>query len=186
MSAQVSRRPFSVAEYDQIVESGILREGDRVELIEGEILAMSPIGRRHAACVRRMTRVLSRLLDNRTLVSVQCPVAIPDWSEPNPDLALLVPRDDDYVEAHPLPRQVQVLVEVADSSLAYDVQVKSPLYAKAGIRELWIVDLKANRVVVHTRPRAGRYTVVRAHGLLDRFTSPRFRGIEFAVRELLP
>ena len=186
MSVPASRRPFSVAEYDRMVESGILCEGDRVELIEGEILAMSPIGRRHAACVRRITRVLSRLLGDRTLVSVQCPVAIPDWSEPNPDVALLVPRDDDYVEAHPLPRQVQVLIEVADSSLAYDRQIKSPLYAKAGIRELWIVDLKANRIVVHTRPRRGRYTIVRAHGLADHFTSPRFRGIEFVVRDLLP
>jgi hypothetical protein len=78
-----------------MVESGILRGDDRVELIEGDVLAMSPIGRRHAACVRRMTRVLSRLPGDRTLVSVPCPVAIPDWSEPNPDLAL-VPRDDDY------------------------------------------------------------------------------------------
>ncbi|HVA49071.1 MAG TPA: Uma2 family endonuclease [Pirellulales bacterium] len=186
MSIQPSRRLFSVAEYDQMVETGILREDDRLELIEGEIVAMSPIGSPHAACVRRLTRVLPRLLGDRTQLSVQCPVVIPDWSEPNPDVALLVPRDDDYVDAHPLPRQVQVLIEVADSSLAYDTQVKAPLYAKAGIRELWIVDLKAKRVVVYTRPRSGRYSVMRVHGVRDRFTSPRFAGAEFAVRELLP
>lgn len=186
MSILPSRRPFTVAEYDQMVETGILRDDDRVELIEGEIVAMSPIGSRHAACVRRLTKVLSRLLADKTEVSVQCPVAIPDWSEPNPDVALLVPRDDDYADAHPVPRQVQVLIEVSDSSLAYDKQVKEPLYAKAGIREYWIVDLKAKRIVVYKRPRSGRYSVVHAHGLRDRFTSPRFPSIEFVVRDLLP
>jgi Uma2 family endonuclease len=186
MSTQPSRRPFNVAEYDQMVATGILRDDDRVELIEGEIIAMSPIGPRHAACVRRLTDELSRLLAGRSQVSVQCPVAIPDWSEPNPDLALLVPRADFYVDAHPLPRQVQVLIEVADSSFAYDTQVKALMYAKAGIRELWVVDLNANRVLVHARPRGGRYSVVRPHASGDHFTSQRFPGVKFMVRNLLP
>lgn len=186
MSTQLARRLFTVAEYDQMVATGILREDDRVELIEGEIIAMSPIGTRHAACVRRLDRLLSRLLGDRTLISVQCPVAIPDWSEPNPDLALLVPRVDFYAAAHPLPRQVQVLIEVADSSFAYDTQVKAPIYAKAGIRETWIIDLNTNRVLVHARPRAGRYTAVRIYGTDERFTSQRFPDIQFAVDDLLP
>lgn len=186
MSTQPSRRPFSVAEYDQMVATGILRDDDRLELIEGEIIAMSPIGPRHAACVRRLTQVLNGLLAGRSQVSVQCPVAIPDWSEPNPDLALLVPRTDFYSGAHPLPRQVQALIEVADSSLAYDTQAKAPMYAKAGIRELWVVDLNANRILVHARPRTGRYSVVRPYTLGDHFTSQRFPGVEFVVRDLLP
>lgn len=186
MSTQPSRRPFSVAEYDQMVATGILRDDDRVELIEGEIIAMSPIGPPHAACVRRLTRVLTRLLGNRTLISVQCPVAIPNWSEPNPDVALLVPRDDDYTRSHPLPRHVQVLIEVADSSFAYDTQTKGPMYAKAGIRELWGADLSTDRIMVYTRPRGGRYSVIRPHALGDEFTSQRFPGIKFAVRDLLP
>ena len=186
MSTQPSRRPFSVAEYDQMVATGILRDDDRVELIEGEIIAMSPIGPPHAAGVRRLDRVLTRLLGDRTLISVQCPVAIPNWSEPNPDVALLVPRADFYVGAHPLPRQVQVLIEVADSSFAYDTQVKAPMYARAGIRELWIVDLNSDRVLVHTRPRAGRYSVVRPYGVGEHFTSQRFPGVKFVVADLLP
>ena len=186
MSTQPSRRLFSVAEYDQMVATGILRDDDRVELIEGEIIAMSPIGPPHAACVRRLTQLLSGLLADRSQVSVQCPVAIPNWSEPNPDLALLVPRADFYADAHPLPRQVQLLVEVADSSFAHDTQVKAPMYARAGIRELWVVDLNADRVLVHTRPRTGRDSVVRAYGLGEYFTSQRFPGVKFAVADLLP
>ena len=186
MSVQYSRRPFTVAEYDQMVEAGILREDDRVELIEGEIVTMSPIGRRHAACVRRLTRVLNRLLGERTQISVQNPIAIPDWSEPNPDVALLVPRADDYARAHPGPRHIQILIEVADTSLTYDTQVKMPLYARAGIREVWVIDLKADRIVVHTRPHAGQYNRVRAFGVGDRFTSQRFAGVEFVVKDLLP
>lgn len=186
MSTHPARRPFSIAEYDQMVATGILRDDDRVELLEGEILAMSPIGPRHAAAVRRLDRTLTRLLGERTLISVQCPVAIPDWSEPNPDLALLVPRADFYAEAHPLPRQVQVLIEVADSSFTFDTQIKAPMYAKAGIRELWIVDLNADRVLVYSRPRAGRYGEVRACGAEEHFTSRRFPGVKFTVGDLLP
>lgn len=186
MSILPSRRLFTFAEYDQMVATGILRDDDRVELIEGEIVAMRPIGCRHAACLRKLDRAIRELLADRVLVSVLCPVAISNWSQPNPDVALLVPRDDDYADAHPLPRQVQVLIEVSDSSLAYDKQVKAPIYAKAGIREYWIVDLKAKQIVVYKRPRSGRYSVVHAHGLRDRFTSPRFPGVEFVIRDLLP
>lgn len=186
MSTQPSRRPFSIAEYDQMVATGILRDDDRLELIEGEIIAMSPIGPHHAAGVRRLDRILSRLLGDRSLISVQCPVAIPNWSEPNPDLALLVPRADFYLEAHPLPRQVQVLIEVADSSFTYDTQVKAPMYAKAGVCEYWVVDLNTDRILVYTRPRAGRYSVVRAYAAGEHFTSQRFPGIKFVVGDLLP
>ena len=168
-----------------MVETGILRDDDRVELIEGEIVAMSPIGSRHAACVRKLDRLLGRLLGDRTQISVQCPIAIPDWSEPNPDVALLVPRTDFYADAHPLPRQIQLLIEVADATLAYDTKVKAPLYAKAGIRELWVIDLKNRRVLVHTRPRAGEYARIRAFQVGERFTSQRFSRVEFDVKDLV-
>jgi Uma2 family endonuclease len=186
MSIEHSRRPFTVAEYDQMVATGILRDDDRVELIEGEIVEMSPIGSPHAACVRRLTRVFPRLLGDRVQVSVQCPVAIPDWSEPNPDVALLKPRSDYYVSAHPRPRDVQLLIEVADSTCAFDTKKKAPLYAKGGIREYWVIDLNTNRVLVYTRPRAGQYSIIRTHSIGDRFTSQRFPGVEFKVADLLP
>jgi Uma2 family endonuclease len=186
MSIEYSRRPFTVAEYDQMVATGILRDDDRVELIEGEIVAMSPIGSPHAACVSKLTHVLPRLLGSRSQIRVQCPVAIPDWSEPNPDVAVVVRRVDFYVSAHPLPRDVQVLIEVADSSFTYDTQKKAPLYAKGGVREFWVIDLNNNRVLVYTRPRDGQYSIIRTHNRGDRFTSQRFPGIEFKVRDLLP
>lgn len=186
MSIEHARRPFTVAEYDQMVANGILRDDDRVELIEGEIVEMSPIGSPHAACVRKVQHVLPRLLGDRIQISVQCPVAIPDWSEPNPDVALLKPRADYYAAAHPRPRDVQLLIEVADSTFAYDTKTKAPLYAKGGIREYWVIDLNTNRVLVYTRPRGGEYSIIRTHGLGDRFTSQRFPGIEFKVRDLIP
>lgn len=186
MSIEYSRRPFTVAEYDQMVATGILRDDDRVELIEGEIVAMTPIGSPHAACVSKLDHVLARLLGDRSQIRVQCPVAIPDWSEPNPDVALVMPRADFYAAAHPPPRHVQLLIEVADSSFVYDTQKKAPLYAKSGIRELWVIDLNTNRVLVYTRPRAGQYSIIRSHNLGEGFTSQRFPGIEFKVRDLLP
>lgn len=186
MSVEYSRRPFTIAEYDQLVETGILREDDRVELIEGDIVTMSPIGRRHAACVRKLTLVLGRLLGERTQISVQNPIAIPDWSEPNPDVALLVPRRDFYIAAHPGPRHVQVLVEVADTSLAYDTRVKAPLYARAGIRELWVIDLGSPSLVVFSRPRSGAYQRVKTYRQGESFCSERFAEITFNVSDLLP
>ncbi|MGH7136881.1 MAG: Uma2 family endonuclease [Pirellulales bacterium] len=186
ISIEHSRRPFTVAEYDQMVATGILRDDDRVELIEGEIVAMSPIGSPHAACVSKLDHVLARLLGDRSQIRVQCPVAIPDWSEPNPDVALVARRADFYVTAHPLPRHVQVLIEVAYSSFTYDTQKKAPLFAKGGIREYWVIDLNSNRVLVYTRPRSGQYSNIRTHNRGDRFTSQRFPGIEFKVRDLLP
>lgn len=185
MSVEYSRRPVTVAEYDRMVETGILRDDDRVELIEGEIVPMSPIGSPHAACVRKLDRLLGKLLGDRTQVSVQCPVAIPDWSEPNPDVALLVPRADFYATAHPKPRKVQLLIEVADTTFAFDTKIKAPLYAKAGIRELWVIDLNKQRVLVHTQPRGDQYTRVRTYQVGERFTSRRFSGVEFAVKDLL-
>lgn len=186
MSVQYSRRPFTVAEFDQMAEAGILREDDRVELIEGEIVAMSPIGREHAACVRKLTRVLARLLGDRTQISVQNPVTIPDWTQPNPDVALLVPRADYYADAHPTPRQVQVIIEVADTTLAYDTQVKAALYAGARVREMWVIDLKARRLVVHAQPQGKRYARVQSYSEGEHITSRRFPGIRFAVNDLLP
>lgn len=186
MLIEYSRRPFTVDEYDQMVATGIFRDGDRVELIEGEIVAMNPIGSPHAACVSKLDHVLARLLGDRSQIRVQCPVAIPDWSEPNPDVALVARRAGFYVTGHPLPRDVQVLIEAADSSFTYDTQKKAPLYAKGGIREYWVIDLNSNRVLVYTRLRDGQYSNIRTHNRGDRFTSQRFPGVEFKVRDLLP
>jgi Uma2 family endonuclease len=159
----VKRRPLTVAEYYRMGDAGILTEDDRVELIEGQLVAMTPIGSGHSGTVNGLNHLLVRAVGERGVVAVQNPVRLDDHSEPRPDFAVLRPRPDAYRRAHPRPADVLLLVEVADSSLAYDRAVKRALYARHGIHELWIVDLGAGEVEVCRDPRGERYeSVVRA------------------------
>lgn len=157
MAVEVQRRLFTVDEYYEMARAGILREDDRVELIEGEIVQMTPIGSRHAACVDRLTRLLVQAAGDRAIVRVQGPVRLGDRSEPQPDVVLLKPRPDFYVTGHPGPADVILLVEIGDSSVGYDRDVKLPLYARAGVREVWIIDLAATRVEVYRAPTSEGY-----------------------------
>lgn len=164
MSVQIAKRSFTVAEYNRMGETGILKEDDRVELIEGEIVEMSPIGRRHAACVDRLTEIFSERLQRKVIVRVQSPVVLNDYAEPQPDVALLRRREDFYERSLPAPGDVLLIVEVADTTLDYDRQIKVPLYARAGIREVWVVNLMDEWVEVYTRPADGAYQNVSRHG----------------------
>src|SRR5437870_5978990 len=137
MAVEIAKRCFNVAEYYRMAEAGILTEEDHVELIDGEIVAMSPVGSRHAACVKRLNRILGRRVGDLVVVGVQDPIGLDDYSEPEPDISLLRPRADFYSEAHPIPSDVLMIIEVADSSDLYDREVKVPLYARAGIPETW-------------------------------------------------
>ena len=157
MAVQLQKRLFTVTEYHLMAEAGMLGEDDRVELIEGEIVAMNPIGSRHAAAVNRLNRLLSQAVGERAIVSVQNPVQLGERSEPQPDLVLLKPRPDFYAGAHPGPDDLLLLVEVADASADYDRQVKLPLYARAGVPEGWLVDLDGRAVEVYRRPSAHGY-----------------------------
>lgn len=161
MAVQFTRRPFSVDEYYRMAQVGILGEDDRVELIEGEIIEMSPIGSRHAACVKRLTALLGRRLGEGAILSVQDPVRLGDYSEPQPDVALLRPRADFYAGGHPAPEDVWLVIEVADTSAIIDRNLKPPLYARAGVIEVWIIDLSQDLIEVHTQPSGGAYQVVR-------------------------
>ncbi len=156
----VARRPLTVGEYHRMGEVGILHEDDRVELIEGELIAMSPIGSAHSGAVNALTRLLVRVVGDRGVVGVQNPVRLDDLSEPQPDFSVLKPRDDDYRRATPRPHEVLLIIEVADSSLAYDRGVKRSLYARHGIPEFWIVNLGAGEVEVYRLPQSGQYTSV--------------------------
>lgn len=133
---------FTVDDYNRMAETGILKEDARVELIEGEIKMMSPIGSRHASTVDRSDRALKRLLGDSYIVRVQGPILLDDYSEPQLDLAVLHFRDDFYAGGHPTPADVLLVIEVADSTLQEDRKVKMPLYARAGIPEAWLVDLR--------------------------------------------
>jgi len=178
-------RRFNVHEYHRMAVAGILTEDDRVELIAGEIVEMPPIGSRHAACVDRLTRLFSSRVGDAALVRVQNPIRLSDVSEPQPDLALLEPRADFYAAAHPGPGEVLLIVEVADTSVGYDRSVKIPLYARAGIRELWLVDLERERIEVLRQPAAGSYRTAETHRRGGRVTIEALPGLEFPVDAIL-
>src|SRR5205085_8941770 len=161
MSVQIARRHFNVIEYYRMAAAGVLSEDDRVELIEGEVVEMNPIGSRHAACVGRLTELLGRLVGGAAIVWVQNPVRIDDYSEPLPDVALLKRRDDFYAQANPQPTDVLLIIEVADSSVEYDRDIKIPLYAQAGIPEVWLINLPKGSIEIYTQPSNDSYLETR-------------------------
>jgi Uma2 family endonuclease len=163
-----TRRLFNVAEYERMAEVGILAPHERIELIRGEIVEMSPIGARHIAFVTNLTHLLVRSFDGRALVSVQSPVIVADDSMPQPDLVLLrlrQPSSPPYKVSRPRQDDVQLLIEVAESSLRYDRSVKLRLYAEVGVPEYWVVDCEAEAIEVYSSPSADGYrSVVRRTG----------------------
>lgn len=156
----VPRRLITTEEYHRMADAGILTEDDRVELIEGELVTMSPIGSDHTGMVNWLTRTLVLAVGDRAIVSVQNPVRLNSRSEPQPDFALLRPRPDDYRSVTPAPDDVLLIIEIANSSLNYDRTVKRPLYARSGIPEFWIVDLSGQEVEVCRGLADGAYRAV--------------------------
>jgi Uma2 family endonuclease len=157
-SAFTPLRLFTVAEYHRMADAGIFTEDDRVELIEGEVVAMSPIGPRHAACVKKLAALVrDRTSSHALVVGVQDPVRLSDSSEPLPDISVLRPREDFYAEDHPGPADVLILIEVADASVMYDRSTKLPVYARSGIAEVWLVDLVKNIVDLYSSPGPNAY-----------------------------
>jgi Uma2 family endonuclease len=152
------RHQITVGEYVQMGVTGVLGPEVRVELIDGEIIDMPPIGAPHAGRVKRLNRVLSLGLGEHAIVSTQDPIQLGDLSAPQPDLALLRPRDDFYAGAHPGPGDILLLIEVSDTSLSYDRETKLPLYARFAIPEVWLVDVAAGHLEIHRDPDGGRYT----------------------------
>ena len=181
----VARRALTVAEYHRMGEVGILTERDRVELIEGELIAMSPIGSEHAGTVNALNRLLVQAVGERGVVAVQNPVRLDDLSEPQPDFAVLKPRADDYRRATPRSADVLLIVEVADTSLAYDRDVKRSLYARYGVPEFWIVNLATNEVEVCRAPTGDQYASV-SHVGRDGVLEPELlSGVTIAVAAIL-
>ena len=184
MSVQLLRRKFTVEQYHKMVDSGILNEDDRVELIRGEIIEMSPIGTKHAACVNRLSNLLAWRLGRRVIVSVQNPVELDDNSEPEPDVVLLRPREDFYESAHPQPKDVFLIVEVADTTIKYDREVKVPLYAEEGIREVWLVDLNEQWVEVYREVTKDGYKNVQKLTRGEGLSIQAFADVKIGVDEI--
>ncbi len=164
---------FTVEAYHRMGEAGLF-EAQRVELIAGKIYDMSPISPKHASTVKRLANLLRAMLGEAYLLSVQDPVRIAEHSEPEPDLAILRQRDDYYAESHPGPEDILLIIEIADSSLEKDRTLKLPLYAEAGIPELWIVNLPDQQLE--------RYWAPSVHGYARRHT---LRSGETLEHELL-
>jgi Uma2 family endonuclease len=185
MSVQLLRRKFTVEEYHKMVESEILTENDRVELIRGEILEMSPIGTKHAACVNRLVNLLVQLLGKQVIVAAQNPVVLNNNSEPQPDVALLKHRDDFYETAHPQSEDIFLLIEVSDSTLMYDREEKIPLYAQAKIIEVWLVDINSQTVEVYQQPTDTGYQLMRKFTAGQNLTILALPDVNITVNQIL-
>ena len=185
MVVSIERRHFTVDEYHRMAETGIISDDERVELLEGEIWRMSPIGSRHAACVNRLTKLIERFAGDSAIVSVQNPVLLYDDSEPEPDVALLRPRNDFYAGGHPGPHDVLLVVEVADTSQEKDRAVKVPLYMRAGIPEVWLVDLVKGVVEVYTRSENETYEAAKIYARGEYVEAETIPGLRLGVDDVL-
>jgi Uma2 family endonuclease len=185
MPSGIEKRRFNVDEYYAMAHAGILSERDRVELIEGEIVTMSPIGLAHAAAVNRANRALIRAAGDEAIVSPQNPIRLNAFNEPQPDLVLLRPREDFYRSTHAQLTDILLVIEIADSSLRYDRDVKASLYARHGIIEYWLVDLAAGTVARYTSPEDATYRTVAVHPRGEGLAPIALPGCTLTVEDLL-
>mgnify|MGYP006270005957 CR=1 FL=1 len=165
--------------------AGILDEDDRVELLEGEIVQMSPIGDRHASMVNRLNALFMKALSDQWMVSVQNPIVLDDYNEPEPDISVVRAKPDFYKSGKPRPDDVVLIVEAADTSIRVDRKLKLPLYARYGIVEVWLLDIEADAVEVLREPSESRYKRVDRFGVGAAVSCGAFPEIEFRVDHLL-
>ena len=151
------RHRWTVAEYHRMGEVGLLNEDSRVELIDGEIMEMAPIGSEHGGKVNRFIYLFSKIFGDKAIIAAQNPVILGGYGEPQPDVAVLRWREDYYERAHPHAEDVLLIIEVSDSTLRYDRDVKVPLYANHGIPEVWLLDLQQKQLEIYREPTRGQY-----------------------------
>jgi Uma2 family endonuclease len=185
MAFQTAKRLFTVEEYQRMGEAGILAEDERVELIEGEIVRMSPIGKDHAACVKRIIALFSPHIGRALILGVQDPIDIGAHSELQPDISVLRPRADFYKRGHPGPADILLLMEVSDATLKNDRAVKLPLYAQAGIPEVWVINLPNDLIEVYTQPGEGGYQVVQQARRQESLAVQGVPGLTLSITDIL-
>lgn len=179
------RRRFTTDDYHRMGEAGLFAESSRVELIEGDVIEMSPVGSDHVGTVADLTMAIAPKVAGRAVLSVQSPIRLDPYSEPQPDLVVLRPRADRYRGGLPTPADVLLLVEVADSSVAYDRGTKLPLYARHGLREVWIVNIRSNRVEIYRRPGPEGYAEKLEVGPGDTLSPEALPELRLAAGDLL-
>jgi Uma2 family endonuclease len=180
-----AKHRFSVKEYYRMAETGVLRPDARVELLDGEIIDMSPIGPFHGSITKFLNQFFSAAAQGRWIVSVQDPAQLDDYSEPEPDLMLLKPSADFYGERHPQPQDIFLLVEISDSSLERDQEEKLPAYARSGIAEVWIVNLNEQTIEIYREPHFASYASKTVLGHGDTASPQMFPDAKVDVAELL-
>ncbi len=185
MTYTVELKRFSVHDVARMLDVGILHEDDRLELIDGELRTMSPIGPIHAAIVKKLLVLLQSQIGQRAILSVQDPIQLDDYSQPQPDLAILAYRDDFYRAGIPIADDVLIVIEVSDTTLDYDRKEKMPRYASAGIPELWIVNVSEQTIEQYTDPSRGRYRTIQIveHG--DTLKAKTLNQLDIEVGRLM-
>ena len=189
MSAQIDhpkRHLVTAQEYLRMGETGVFAPDARLELIEGEIFEMAPIGPPHAAAVRTLTELMYERVGRRATVSVQAPLIAGQLSVPEPDLALLKPRSDRYASAHPGRADVMLVIEVADTTLRADLETKVPLYARAAVPEVWVVAVGERAVHVFREPGINGYRKTLVARQEDEITAVELPGARLRVAEIFP
>jgi Uma2 family endonuclease len=179
------RHAFTVQEWHHMGKTGLFGEDARMELLDGEVIEMAPIGSRHAGCVKYLARALIVAAGDRAVVAIQDPVVLDHRSEPQPDLAVLAPRSDGYRESHPTPPEIILLIEVSDTTLAFDRDIKAASYARAGVPECWIVDLAGDQVLVMRDPSPSGYGDVRRAERDDQVGVEALPGVIIEVAQVL-
>jgi Uma2 family endonuclease len=185
MSLSLTTRKFTVEEYEKMSAQGIIKPDEKVELIRGEIIKMSPMGTRHAACIDRLIPLLYQKLGKRIILRVQNPIRLNDNSQPEPDLSLLIPRSDFYISAHPQPEDIYLIIEVSDSTLDYDRNTKIPLYAEANIKEVWLVNLQEECLEVYRYPANGIYQNIQKYYQGEIIFIESFPSTELNILEII-
>lgn len=181
MIATPVRKQFTVSDFARMRETGILTEDDRVELLDGEIYVMSPIGPLHVAIVNKLNKILSKHIGDKGIISVQNPIRLNDRGEPQPDIAVLNPREDFYTQALATTDDILLVIEVSDTTLEYDREQKLPKYADAHISEVWIVDAGAQVVEQYTQPLQGTYTQLYKVLFGNTITATKISGLNFST-----
>ena len=179
-------RSLTSADYYQMMESGIIREGEKVELILGQIFTMAAKGTRHTVATSRLLKNLLMLIEDLAIVRCQDPISLPNHSEPEPDIAIVRLRSDDYINSHPAPADIILVIEVADSTIKFDRETKAPLYAAAGISEYWIVNLIDNRLEIYRQPEGSIYASIQIVTPPQSISLPQFPEIVVQINDFFP
>ena len=185
MEVAVKTYPISVATYHFMAEQGAFAPDERVELFEGEIIEMSPIGSRHARVVDFLNRFFSSIVGNSSIVRIQNPIILNDLSEPQPDISVVRFREDFYKDELPAAADISLIIEVSDRSVEFDRSKKFPKYAAAGIPEAWLINLEAERVEVHSNAKETTYGMVKIYQRGENVISETMPNLELSVDDIL-